>query len=146
MLLESPKGIVMNGQSSNDVSTKSLIKVQPSNIVGQGVFATRPISGGQRIEYFEGYEIDHPTGYSLTFNGIRIEPTGSLRFLNHSCSPNAFFIDRELTVLRDIDVGEEITIDYLATESEISKGFKCKCGSKKCRAWIEIAKGIHRRC
>ncbi|MCH9023178.1 MAG: SET domain-containing protein [Planctomycetes bacterium] len=126
----------MNGQSRNEVSIESPFTVRASCLAGQGLCATRSISVGQKIEYFEGYEIDHPTGYSLTFNGIRIEPTGSLRFLNHSCSPNAFFVDRELTALRDIDAGEEITIDYLATESEISKRFKCECGSKKCRDWI----------
>ena len=127
----------MNGESKESVSAESHISVQSrQNVAGQGVFAARPILAGQKIEYFEGYEVDHLTGYSLTFEGIWIEPTGSLRLLNHSCSPNAFFVDRELTALGAIDAGEEITIDYLASESEISKGFKCKCGSKRCRDWI----------
>jgi SET domain-containing protein len=112
------------------------VLVRGSDIEGQGLFATRPISSGQRIEYFDGYEIDHPTRHSLTFNGTRIEPTGSLRFLNHSCSPNAFFVGRWLVALCDITAGVEVTIDYLATESGISNGFMCKCGSENCRGSI----------
>ena len=127
----------MKGQSKEDVSADSQIAVQSrQKVAGQGVFAACPILAGQKIEYFEGYEVGHLTRYSLTFDGIRIEPTGSLRFLNHSCSPNAFFVDRWLEALGEIDDGEEITIDYLATESEITTGFKCTCGSKKCRDWI----------
>jgi hypothetical protein len=114
----------------------SQVMVQGSLIEGQGLFATRPISSGQRIEYFEGYEVDHPTRHSLTFNGTRIEPTGSLRFLNHSCSPNASFVGRWLVALRDITAGGEIMIDYFATESDVSNEFMCKCGSKNCQGSI----------
>ena len=127
----------MNGESKESVSAESRLSVQSrQNVSGQGVFATGPIAAAQKIEYFEGYEVDHLTSYSLTFDGIRIEPTGSLRFLNHSCSPNAYFVDRWLSALGAIDADEEITIDYLATESEVTTGFKCKCGSKECRDWI----------
>ena len=127
----------MNGEIKKDVLAGSQIAVQAhQKVAGKGVFASRPILVGQKIEYFEGYEVDHLTRYSLTCDGILIEPTESLRFLNHSCAPNAFFVERWLETLGAIDAGEEITIDYLATESEVTVGFKCECGSKKCRDWI----------
>lgn len=116
--------------------TESQTMVRGSRIEGQGLFAIHPISSGQRIEYFQGYEINRPTRHSVTFNETRIEPTGSLRFLNHACAPNASFVDRWLVALRGIAVGEEITIDYLVTESDVSHGFMCKCSLLNCRGWI----------
>lgn len=136
MTPSSPEVIAMNGKSRNDVLTESQVTVRASRIEGQGLFATRPISKGQRLGFFEGYEIDHPTKDSLTLNGTLIQPTGPLRFLNHSCSPSAYFVDRWLVALCDIKAGEEGTIDYLATESDVSNGFRCKCGSEDCRGWI----------
>jgi hypothetical protein len=72
----------LNKMTESQVYKSKVLQVwvRGSDIEGQGLFATRPISSGQRIEYFDGYEIDHPTRHSLTFNGTRIEPTGSLRF------------------------------------------------------------------
>ncbi len=113
-----------------------LIKVKESSIDGFGVFAKTKLASGQKIAYFKGYEIDYDTRYSLTLDGKRIEPTGELRYLNHSCAPNAHFRNRWLVASRDIPHGEEITIDYLATENKISHHFKCKCGAKTCRGWI----------
>ena len=103
---------------------------------GQGVFAAHPISRGENIGSFEGTVVDHPTQHSLTLEGVIVESTGPLRFLNHSCAPNAFFTGRWLTAAHSISTGEEITIDYLATEKIISNGFMCRCGSTKCRGWI----------
>jgi SET domain-containing protein len=42
----------------------------------------------------------------------RYEITGPLRFLNHSCRPNAGLSGFELVALRPITAGEEILIDY----------------------------------
>ncbi len=40
------------------------------------------------------------------------EITGPLKFLNHSCSPNAQLPPRKLVALRPIRAGAEITISY----------------------------------
>ena len=126
----------MSGTSkSKSVSSHSVV-IKPSPIHGKGVFAWTRLSRGQRIVNFEGYEIDHDTRYSLVLDGKRIEPTGKLRYLNHSCAPNAHFYGRRLVASRDIFHGEEITIDYLATENMIYHHFTCKCGAKNCRGWI----------
>ena len=62
------------------------------------------------------------------------------RFMNHSCDPNALveqgrcgMHSRILYVyaLRDIEVDEQITIDY-GKEWLVQRDEHCKCGSKKC--------------
>jgi SET domain-containing protein len=125
----------MNRPKEYNLSTP-ILSVEESPIQGKGVFAERSLHAGERIGYFEGYQVDHDTAYSLTFGNRRIEPTGILRHLNHSCSPNAWFQGRRLTALREIAPGEEITIDYIATESTISHHFHCDCMSKNCRGRI----------
>ena len=118
-----------------EIGTKKIV-VRNSNIHGRGVFARSRISIGEKIAYFEGYEIDHKSPYSLTLGGRLIEPTGFLRHLNHSCAPNSYLEGRWLFASRDIIEGEEILIDYLATEKEISEHFQCNCGAKNCRSSI----------
>jgi SET domain-containing protein len=59
-------------------------------------------------------------------------------YINHSCTPNAYM--RTLYghvlffALRDIQAGEEITIDYEQTLHPDSK--RCFCGAKNCRGTI----------
>jgi len=125
----------MNGQKNKSLDL-SRVLVTKSNIQGKGLFSLKPIIENQQIGYFEGHEIINPTKHSVTFEGKIIEPTCSLKYLNHSCAPNALFRGRFLMSLHDIKVNEEITIDYLATESILSNAFKCKCSSIQCRGWI----------
>ena len=93
-----------------------------------------------KITYFEGRETDQDTRYSLLLDGKRIEPTGELKYLNHSCNPNAYFSDRWLVASRDISIGDEITIDYFATENMISYPFICHCGAENCRDKKKMAR------
>jgi SET domain-containing protein len=63
-------------------------------------------------------------------------------FMNHSCDPNVFQNSRTVwRALRDIDVGEEVTMDYeLTTTSKLIKNMnpmRCGCGSKDCRKLIK---------
>ena len=125
----------MNGQKNPNDSERSLT-VRKSPIQGRGVFAEKSLNTGKQIAYFEGCEIDHETAYSLTFGNKRIEPTGILKHLNHSCSPNAGFRGRWLIASREIKPGEEITINYIATEPNISHHFHCDCMSKNCKGSI----------
>lgn len=119
---------------SND--SEHPLAVRKSPIHGSGIFAKETVDAGQQIGYFEGYAIDHSTAHSLTFGDTRIEPTGILKHLNHSCTPNARFQNRWLIATRDIKPEEEITINYMATEPDISHRFHCKCGSENCKRTI----------
>ena len=126
----------MSGKKKIEVRNNDLISMHNSPIHGLGVYAAIPISIGKKVAYFEGYEIDHNTKYSLTFDNKRIEPTGKLKHLNHSCAPNAFFEGRWLIASRDIKLGEEITIDYESTETFFTYSFSCRCGSRFCKGII----------
>ncbi len=59
-------------------------------------------------------------------------------YINHSCQPNAFMqgVRGHLLffALRDIQPGEEITIDYQTTLHPNSK--RCTCGAPQCRGTI----------
>ena len=128
--------MIVGRQGLEQFFIEEFIEVKKSKINANGIFAKTKLASGQKIAYFEGYEIDHNTRDTLYLDNKRIKATGKLRYLNHSCTPNAHFQNRWLVASHDIHLGEEITIDYLATERMISKHFKCKCGGKKCRGWI----------
>lgn len=105
---------------------------------GKCLRALQPLVAGQAICYGTGQKLSNPTMHSLTLDGQIIDTDNELKFAAHSCEPNACFLDKKpaLIALRDIAAGEEITIDYLATETIITHPFQCRCGSHKCRGWI----------
>ena len=100
------------------------IKVAPSGIEGQGLFATANIKAGETIA-------------PARVNGMR---TIAGRFTNHSISPNAEMVhgqgtDILLIALRPIagctggQDGDEITINYRAAHRltlSIAKGKSCQ--------------------
>ncbi len=56
--------------------------------------------------------------------------------INHSCEPNAGFLDTIIIIaLRDIPPGEEITWDYAFSQTTFAP-FECNCKSKNCRKTI----------
>lgn len=57
-----------------------------------------------------------------------------LQYMNHSCSPNAFFntTSMELVCLQPIQPGDELTFFYPSTEWEMAQPFVCNCGSAAC--------------
>lgn len=70
------------------------------------------------------------------------------RWVNHSCDPNLKvfgvlidrFVDYETLAffaMKDIQVGEELTIDYYAhVHEQLVEGVPCHCGSKNCRKFL----------
>jgi hypothetical protein len=112
-----------------------------SPIHGKGVFTTGVIVEGGYIGTFIGHEIETHSQHSLTLNGIKIHPTGMLKYLNHSCDPNSRFVDDKLFAIRDIEPREEISISYTDTEGEIKYPCKCNCGSSTCKSWLRVGSG-----
>jgi SET domain-containing protein len=57
-----------------------------------------------------------------------------MRYTNHSCAPNARLCIRqgrvEFYALRDVAVGEEITVNYGQTHHE--GRLACRCGAPGC--------------
>lgn len=112
------------------------IQIRRSRIHGKGVSANKQYQAGSDVAYFYGYEVDCDTRHSLTLEGCKIEPTGPLKYLNHSCDPNSCFQGRTLVTKRQVALGEELTINYLSTEDHISHGFDCRCGAEHCKRRI----------
>ncbi|BAY10248.1 SET domain-containing protein-lysine N-methyltransferase [Calothrix sp. NIES-2098] len=55
---------------------------------------------------------------------------------NHSCEPNIGYRGLNIYALKDIAVGEELTVDYATIKNEDFPEFQCQCGSPKCRGII----------
>ena len=56
---------------------------------------------------------------------------------NHSCDPNCGLVGKDFfstVAIRDIAVGEELTLHYGYLDSEASfwKGLMCMCGTRNC--------------
>ena len=124
----------MNGSDSHP--NDKVVTVRRSPIRGYGVIATLPIEPGSTIGFFDDYEVPSDTRFSLTLDGVKIEPTGKLAYLNHAREPNACCVGRTLIASRYIERGEEVTINYLETERQISFAFQCNCGNGNCMGRI----------
>lgn len=93
------------------------LEVRESRIHGRGVYARELIDKGAKIGTYEGHRTEEDDVYVLWVtdefgdeygvNGIT-----DLKFLNHSCRPNADFDGEELYALEDIHPGDEITFHY----------------------------------
>lgn len=131
---------------------ESRLEVRPAGPKGRGVFALEPIARGTRVLALSGRLL--PTE-ALTDDLLALQvgvdlwlcSDGALLddFVNHSCEPNAGFLDGEpvLYSLRDITAGEEICWDYSTSISEPGWSLECACGSARCRGvvrpWGELS-------
>jgi hypothetical protein len=116
----------------------------------KGIFAKEAISQDSIIFRLKGSISKAPTKYTiqlgnnqhLSFPAIR-KPQDELdycwQYLNHCCEPNGYMntTERTFRALRDIAAGEEITFNYLTTESEMAVPFNCICGSPDCFGLIQ---------
>lgn len=130
--------------SSTELIADSLVEVRQSPQHGRGVFACRPIPAGSWILEFRGpvlarAEVD-PDSYHLQIGEDQyIGASGAADdYVNHSCAPNGGFLDHlNLSALRDIAAGEEITWDYSTAIDEADfEGFPCRCGAPGCRGTV----------
>jgi len=127
------------------------LKITDSVIHGKGCFATTPFARWRKIAEYTGERISNAEANRrakrriLRICGIsdRWSLDGSrggngTHYVNHSCTPNAFtrtlYGHLIFFALRDIDPGDEITIDYGETLHPDTK--KCICGANNCRGTI----------
>lgn len=110
---------------------KASLAVLESPIHGFGVFTRQPLKKGRFVAELRGSRVHYePTIYGQSnrygdWIGIGkntwIDPIDEFQYLNHSCNPSAGLKGTRklrLYALRDIAVGEEITIDYSTTEED----------------------------
>jgi len=112
--------------------------------IGRGVFAKLPLKPREIIFYMNGKLIDFEKSidfmgeYSVQI-GARsyVDPISPARYLNHSCNPNAGFVnDISLIALRPILPGDEIRFDYSTTMLERHWELDCSCEASTCRRRI----------
>jgi hypothetical protein len=124
--------------------------VKPSPINGLGVFAARNFKAGEVI--FDTSETrlisdedplregDEERHCDWLADGRQILLPEPGRYINHSCSPNAWkeyrnVVRRCTTARRDIRAGEEITHDY-CIDGFGDVVWECNCHSERCRKLV----------
>lgn len=120
------------------------------NDLGQGVYATRSFQKAEFILAGTGPLTAQRSMHSIQVDDrMHIIPSAPLRFLNHSCEPNCGLVvprgsqDLEVHALRDIEEGEEMTLDYATFETEISAlTGPCLCGAAGCRGRVIGYRGL----
>ncbi len=131
------------------------IEIRRSSISGDGMFARQPIRKGEVVVIVGGQVMtetefaDFQATHSF-YNFIQIDKklylvedpaiTRSLNgSMNHSCDSNTW-MDDDVTLVarRDIEAGEELTVDYalFTTQSNWMLDHRCRCGSPDCRRII----------
>ncbi len=138
------------GQPANP--QKFAVDVKPSSIDGHGAFAAEAIPARRKIGEIRGESISVREARARARQQQRImivevsdkravDAAGStdpLRFVNHSCRPNAMLRIRqgriEFYALRDIRSGDEITADY--GETHHNRTLACRCGMVGCIGWL----------
>lgn len=128
------------------------VRVGPSRIAGQGLFAAQEIMPGSRVVPYIGEKITsverarrlaagnayifHVT-YRYAIDGQTLENTA--RYINHSCDPNCTVAKTDETLwivaLRHIAAGEELTFHY-AYDMQHYRDNPCTCGAPNCCGYI----------
>ena len=127
-------------------------EVKEANIHGKGLFAKEPILEGEKVVIWGG------SNYTDKNGAIEQEKNGKLvmqwdedlfsfedrgeddtYFINHSCDSDLWMTDAFTLVARkNIEVGQEITADYVlweGSEDYVSQ-WECNCGKSYCRKKI----------
>lgn len=137
------------------------IEIKDSPIQGKGLFTKVPIKKGEPVwiskgtepvkekiyteEEFKAFQkwcIENDKEWDAVALGddrhraaVADRANHPENYGNHSCDPN---LDKDHVALRDINAGEELTLDY-AQFSEKGWAMQCNCGTDNCRS---IVRGI----
>jgi SET domain-containing protein len=131
---------------------KIRVRVAPSRIAGQGLFAEQEINPGIKIIRYIGQKITQAESdrrlaagnvyifglderYALDGN----TPKNTARYINHSCEPNChteqFGDTIWIVAIKDIEAGEELTYNY-GYEVNAEPPEPCHCGAQQCCGYI----------
>lgn len=137
----------------NQKYSRFQLSVRPSEIHRWGVYAEEFIPKGRKVMEYTGERCNRretskraegPLNYMFTLDTYwtldgSVGGSGA-EYVNHCCDPNCYaWICRGhilYMAARDIQAGEELTIDY-HFEAEVA-AVKCTCGSPNCRGTINL--------
>ena len=132
----------------------SKVEIRASITHSKGMFAVAPMEQGEVVAVWGGRFVNRAEADMVRLAGKAVQqieedvfevfdydkrgddPT---YYHNHSCDPNTWMRD-EVTIIarRDIQRGEELTIDYAMFEAneDCIMPMECKCGAPGCRKQI----------
>ncbi len=125
------------------------VEVRKSKIHGKGVFALRDFKKGDVVVDWSscstpltGADVkrlpENRRKYSSHIGKGKWVLFGSPgKYMNHSCDPNTKAVNGADVAVRQINRGDEITVDYISEKVPVGK-MKCNCGSRKCKNIIKI--------
>jgi SET domain-containing protein len=132
-------------QERRIIDANEAARVEEYQHTGQrSLHAARPFQKDEIICSFAALEErSSPTYLTLQKEEnlhITLSPS-FLQYVNHSCSPSAFFdtTRMQFVALTDINEGDELTFFYPSTEWEMAEAFVCRCGSANCLGTIQGA-------
>lgn len=151
---------MLNRLSDSALYNPNYIVVLESPIQGKGIFTTKPCEAGEVLMIIAGETIsadeclrreEEENNVYIFYNDedtyIDAAMTAKIRYINHSCEPNAEVKDRDreslyLVASRPIQAGEEITIDYDYEEIyELCFWQNPACKKDQCaarRQWLDL--------
>jgi len=128
----------ITAQSSELISNHIFANVLLDNETNQkALFAAVSFAPGDVICKFSAATSQSFATYLTVQTGasrhITLQPE-FLQYMNHSCSPNAFFntTSMQLVCLQAMQPGDEFSFFYPSTEWEMAQPFVCNCGSAAC--------------
>jgi len=131
---------------------KIRVRVGPSRIAGQGLFAAQNIKQGTKIIRYIGQKITHEeSDRRLAAGNVYIfglderyaidgdMPKNTARFINHSCAPNCqteqFGNTIWFVAIKNVRAGEELTYNYGYDDEDYANN-PCHCGAQHCCGYI----------
>ena len=130
------------------------IEVRPSRIDGRGCYAVVPFKRRRKVAELAGERISrveaarrmrgkrrlHICAIDAYWNVDSSRGGNGTQYINHCCEPNAFMrvVAGRILIFarRDIEPGEEITLDYV--ESYHPDTYRCRCKSEGCRGTMNL--------
>ena len=135
--------------------TDPRIEFRKSRISGYGMFAREPFKKGEAVCIVGGIVMNDSEFAAFqaihrNYNSIQIDENLHLvedpdvtrdleGSMNHSCDSSTWMKDEAtLVARRDLEAGEEATVDYalFTTQSNWMLDNRCRCGSPHCRRII----------
>jgi hypothetical protein len=132
------------------------ISISETKARGKSLFAMRDFKKNEVVFTICGPVVKKQTIYTIPIaSDLFVDDEGMGKYLCHSCDPNCGIRNRtQVSAMRDIVKGEEITIDYAMIvydykDEMTSENRICKCGSLICRgklgSYKELPDGLRQK-